>query len=264
LHDDAKVRLATVKWLRKIPADPAPVVRALVPLLADVNPEVREEAAATLEKVDRGWLQSRSAREAVKDLRGILARGNVLQQVEAAKVLGKIGPDAVVAVEALVVLLTDSDRDVQPEAETALARIGAAAVDALVKRLGDTRDGMRQAAARTLGKIGPDARPATAKLVFRLCDAEAEVRTAVEKALDRIDRNWKGSRGAKAAVAALADRLYQQRESNREIRRAAAVALGKLGPTAIDAVPDLIACDRDISRSVQQAAKEALEKIVKD
>ena len=63
---------------------------------------------------------------------------------------------------------------------------GKPGVPALIDALGDADRAVRAMAAWHLGRIGPDAREATAALTDRLTDTEADVRSAAAEALKKI------------------------------------------------------------------------------
>ena len=93
-----------------------------------------------------------------------------------------------------------------------------AAVPALTALLAKKNASLRQAAARALGQIGPQANSAVPALVELLKDKEVLLRWAAAKALGQIGPK------AKTAAAALAELL---KDANREVRLAAASALGR-------------------------------------
>jgi hypothetical protein len=64
---------------------------------------------------------------------------------------------------------------------------GPVAIPFLVELLGDPYDMIRLRAARSLGQLGPDARPATPHLVRALGDSSEYVKTAARDALSKID-----------------------------------------------------------------------------
>ena len=148
----------------------------------------------------------------------------------------------------------------------------------------DGVSGVRWAAARALGQIGPDAKAAVPALLETLKD-EHEVRVWANYALFRIVSHPEaipnliealkdqygvvrevpvialGNIGpdARAAVPALIEALNVEQEW---IRRRAAWALGKIGPGARAAVPALIEALRDENRRVGVSAHYALFRIV--
>jgi HEAT repeat protein len=109
----------------------------------------------------------------------------------------------------------------------------------------------RSSAAEAVEFLGPQGRPAIPDLIDVLQDKAQSVTTR-EKAARSL-----GRLGAKEAVRTLTDTL---RDPDKGLRRAAAEALGVLGPDAVTAVPKL----RDLIKSdpaSADAAEAALEKI---
>ncbi len=105
----------------------------------------------------------------------------------AARTIGKIGPDAISAVPDLIDELDDPEDTLREHAAEAIGDIGAVAaelgVPALRKVLTDRYVKVRRDAVRSLGYIGGDARPAAEDMLPLLKDPEAIVREAAEKAL---------------------------------------------------------------------------------
>jgi HEAT repeat protein len=114
----------------------------------------------------------------------------------AARTLGKIGPKAEQAVPALVAgLKKDSDPLVREHCAESLGEIGAAAgvaVPDLIAALKDPAPRVRRDSARALGQIGPPARPAVPMLKDLLKDKDALVRKAAERSLQQLAGSEKG------------------------------------------------------------------------
>ncbi len=123
-----------------------PAMSALVELLKDNDPEVRQ-----------------TIREA----------------------LGRMGPLAAEAVSALAEDLRDKDWHIRSATALTLGQIGPGAkpaVGQLTAALADMEGDVRVSAIEALGRIGPDAQAATAGLVERLRDERAPVRSAAARA----------------------------------------------------------------------------------
>ena len=78
------------------------------------------------------------------------------------------------------------DWDISEIVADSLGRIGSAAVPKVVELLGDADPKVRVQAAKTLAKIGPDARAAVEDLTELLKDENEEVRKAAARALGQI------------------------------------------------------------------------------
>ena len=148
----------------------------------------------------------------------------------------------VLVVQILGLLLSIFKKMTTPKVETLKARKD---IKGLIKALRYRKDeGVRQAAAEVLGKIG-DPR-AVEPLIAALKDAEWIVREAAAKALGKIG----DTRAVEPLIAALKDQ-------NSWARAAAAESLGKIGdPRAVEL---LIATLKDKDSGVRKAAAKALD-----
>lgn len=108
-----------------------------------------------------------------------------------------------------------------------------ATVPVLIEAMEDTDGIVRTRAAKSLGRVGHDARTAIHSLIEGLGDENGWVRKESGVALESM---------REAAVPALIQAL---RHPNPDARGMAAVTLGNLGPAAEDAVPALVAVIQD-------------------
>src|SRR5579859_5871605 len=147
LHDHSdRVRIQVSLALFKIGPEAAEAVDALAEALTDSHPQVRVNAALAL-------IDAMTQVENSKKVRPI----NISVRCQAARALGKIGPEARDAVPVLADALLDQDPHV------------------------------RQNAAFALGQIGHDARAAKTKLAVCLSDEDEAVRQEVVDSLALID-----------------------------------------------------------------------------
>jgi HEAT repeat protein len=255
---DDNGRKAAADLLGQIGPAAAPAVPLLIVCQADGSAPVRAAAANTLEKIDKLWIESAAARKAVPELVKLLARGSAPSRAAAADVLAKMGRDAASAVPDLVRLLADSDAWVRQSALRALGKVGPRAVPELAKVVAGGDESSRKAAAELLGQIGPGASAGLGELVQRLADDSPAVREASAEALAKIDPRWARSAEAREAVPGLIGML---RSTDRTTRQIGAEALGRIGPAAADAIPELTRRRFDVARSVAQAATLALRQI---
>jgi len=125
---------------------------------------------------------------------------------------------------------------VADEAADALVKIGRPAVALLAKALHNDNKDIREGAAEVLGDLGADAEPAIPDLAEALCskptadgmrDYDTFVAPSAALALAKIGRS---------AVPALAKALQ---DGNEHVRSYAVDALGRMGPAAAAAAPDL-------------------------
>ena len=103
----------------------------------------------------------------------------------AARSLGQIGRLAFPALKDKKAL-DDPDAGVRAMVVEAIEWMGPTAVKPLIKALEDESPAVRRSAARALGRLGSDARPAEAALVAAVNDPREEVRDEAAKALRRI------------------------------------------------------------------------------
>jgi HEAT repeat protein len=180
------------------------------------------------------------AAQALRDF-GPAAKAAVPALVEAAKdeqvgyahsALESIGPSGNWALPQLIEKLSDEDPGDRGIAAFAIGCIGPKAKEAvpnLIESLEDDHHGVRAETARALGKIGPTAKAAVPALVETTKDEQAWVRIWASDAIWRIDRDPR-------AMPVLIDGLKSHYASSTR----AAGALGRIGPSAKEAVPALI------------------------
>jgi HEAT repeat protein len=178
--------------------------------LEDKDAIVRVRAAAALWKIEKHP-------KAVPALLEILRKGEAPAPYYAAMVLGQLGADPETVAPALVEAFHHTDADVRRAATRSLGQIGRAAGPALGKALkdpdeevwrsaveamgwmgaeavgplvkvleGDGPAAARRAAARALGRLGPEAKSAASTLTKAAADPNEEVRNAAAKALLRV------------------------------------------------------------------------------
>ena len=187
--------------------DPA-IVAKLRRVLANPGHRHRGSAASALGKL--------KATEALPELQQALSVGGKYTRILSAKALGRMGPAAAPAVEALTAALEQPDLDLRRAAIVALGRIGAAAVSAaavISQQLnsGDTR--LKNAARDALTKIGgPRAVGALKADAGRFANADlAEIRRLA--ATHGIKGMWKFlSRLPERRARPLATRLLSEQQ----------------------------------------------------
>jgi HEAT repeat protein len=214
--DDAELRWTSAEILTRLGPDAAAAGPVLIAGLNDNDPHVQAVCAAALPKVGV------AAEAAVGALVKLLPtpRG-----VVAARALAEYRGAAAPALPALTTLLQDSSRD----AET------------------------RSNAARTIGRIGPDAASSLPALIQALDDPEWMLREVAAVAIGDLGRAA-GSEGAAALIPLLTD-------EHALVRRAAAGSLGYLSEFADEAVPVIKSLLNDPDEDVRNAARDALRAI---
>jgi HEAT repeat protein len=180
--------------------------------------------------------------------------------------LGAIGKDAEEAVPALAAIMENDDNELlRIEASLALTKMGPAArgaIPSLGRALKDNHQLVRLNAARALMNLGPEARPAIPALIEAMKDEENQkwvspfgfsVQEVAAVALGRA------STGTDEGVLTLIEALDGARTPG--MRRAAARALGDVGPGARPAVPHLRALLADDSPDLRFDVETALRKL---
>lgn len=107
----------------------------------------------------------------------------------AARTIGKVGPDALSALPALIEMTRDPEPNVREHSAEAIGDIGptaTAGIPALVAAMKDDFVKARRDAVRSLGWIGPAAKEAGPEMVKLLDDPEQIVRDAARKALETV------------------------------------------------------------------------------
>jgi HEAT repeat protein len=220
-----------------------PAVESLVRLLDDDDEQVREAGMTALEKIGT------NAAEAVPDLtlilegKGKTASGPWLLQ--AARVLGKVGPSARTAVPALTACLKDRHIELARQACLVLGGLGkdaAPAVPALIDIL-KNREPARDAAANALGMIGPAAKQAVPTLVATLqSTTRPDLREACKVALANMGAD------ARPAVPALLAAFGK------------AAPIAEIGPAAVPELIQLLASPESADQPVVRSFLEVFRK----
>jgi HEAT repeat protein len=240
--------------------DPA-LVNLLLETLRDKDKDVRNAAALSLGDLARSAKSTRpqivmALAEAFKDRDVSTSAGQAME---------RFGKDAV---PGLLDALRTADERGRVDAARILGQIGPEAKEAVAElaEVLKAKDGrLRGTAAEALGRIGPDAERAVPDLIglfgdrFDLhvdpmwaglhpADRAKTVHDQAVQAIGRIGRE---------AVPALIEGLRHEKE---QVRRGAAEALGRMGPDARSAVAALLRLSRDENEQVRTSALEALRK----
>jgi HEAT repeat protein len=165
-------------------------VPGLVGRMTTTDEGVRGSAVKAL-----GLIRS-AADDHVKALVARLGNGEAVVRQAAAAVLGTTGAGATAAIPALVTALADSDDSIHQTIQQALTQIDPnwqhnpltrQGIPTLIGKLGNSEWRVRQVAAISLGKCGPAARYALAKLTqLTTIDSDSDVRNAATAALRAI------------------------------------------------------------------------------
>ena len=188
---------------------------------------------------------------------------------------------------------TSSQRSAASACEAALRGIGPASVPPLLRLIKSTEPKARVQAVRTIGALGPDAKPAVPHLIGLL--SHPDIRAEAASALGRIGMPARAAvpmlisavknrdpalriRAAEALGRIGEHALHQMRPStsrtvvsalaaalkdpDRRVRAAAATACARIGPQASAASPELVTSLSDSQSSVRLASLRALGRFV--
>ena len=175
----------------------------------------------------------------------------------AATALGLIGDPRAVEPLIRIAASQDADQDVRNDAVKALVTLGSGAVKPLVDSLRSRSPDIRQVATETLGQVGS---PAVEVLVAALGEQDADVRAAATEALGKLgwqpDKTvtgaiyWAGRREwgkcVEIGAPAVKPLIAALRDSNGEVRQAAAATLVQIGAPAVG--PLIAVLDDDYMR----------------
>jgi HEAT repeat protein len=231
------IRHASVNGLLTLPSAQKPVVDALIALLQDPNPTLRERAAYVL-----GRLGDYAA-PAVPAMIDAASQPNAPAAFQDALV--QIG------IPAVPPLLATAEK-VDPAAITpeywvvkVLQSMGGIAVGPVSRSLTHTNTSVRLLAVRVLGELGRDAEDAVPALIQRLDDPDLRVRASTLSALI----------AANAPMKNIEPRLHTAIKDPSPVVRAAALeAIGKLGDDGRSLQPAVVSALRDRDENIQRAA----------
>jgi len=205
---------------------------------------------------------------AAEDLDGLAAEGTVafaeclrhespeVRRCAAFYLIDRFDPSDAAMVQAFTAALSDEDGPVRRMALSVAKRLPRDAQVAAAPQLATTLENQsetaanRTAVARLIATLEADARPVLPKLLSAMQDdPDKSVRSACLMAVSRVAE-------PQDAVTAFRQTLTSDREPG--LRGLAAVRLGRLGPTSVDAAPDLADALEDQDENVARKAADAL------
>jgi HEAT repeat protein len=196
-----------------------------------------------------------SGTRGVADLIKMLTGPDITQRVKAAERLGEYGADAKLAFGSLFDALKDKNALVSHAAADALEKVPPhkGDLDMLREAVKSKTEKMavRVQAAKSLGRLGSDARRAVPDLTALVQESDEGLCAAALGALASI--------GPEAKDAPALGKGLQSPSA--EIRRLSMEALARLGPKASGAVPSLKAALKDGDKAIKVQAAKTLEAI---
>jgi HEAT repeat protein len=211
------------------------------------------ETGKTVPAAEAAGMLGKTAGPALPALISMAGASDPKARAAALEAVCRISADAEDAKNVLVKGLNDTAMCVRHRTATALGEAGkhaASFADVLGKALSDKAPEVIGAAAKALGKIGPDG---TAPLIRGLTESDDPwTRTVCARALGRI------TPVAGNAVTPLVKAL---KDKSRDVRREAVLALGRMGAAAKSAAGTLREAADDSDYIVAYAAQEALKRV---
>ena len=263
---DPTVCSAAVEVLGRM-GDPE-TIGPIVGALHHADAHVRATVAETLGRMD--------ATAAIEPLRAGLRDSNWEVRRATVGALGRLRDKA--SVSALTVNLDDPDQDVRETAALALGNIGdRQAIGPLVKALKDGQSSVRRIAAATLSRIDEnwgacaEAQQAITELKSSLDDKDPEMRHLVGRLLTSLGQELPNANKSLAGEELTVSSIEKRRklaaslfrailcDEDRDLRRAAAESLGRMGDKHAHAA--LTRAQGDVDESVRSAAEGALHAI---
>jgi HEAT repeat protein len=250
--EDGGLRRSAACKIAEFGAAAGAAIPALLVAMKGEDKSLRATAAYAL------WCVDNQQPEAIKTLLAALAdKDDDRARWQAAYWLRAIGPATKEVIPALCAALGDSDTRLRAHVAETLGILHAkaeVAVPALAATLKDPDWFVRSYAAHALAQFGKEAAKAIPALGEALKDKDGHVKVAAAKAI------WKIEGKVDRAVPVLIETLKDFDESHYAAGSAAEM-LGKIGPSAKAAVPDLTAMLQSGWRDTRIAAAFALCKI---
>lgn len=195
------------------------LVRQAVEMLKSKDVQERRMGAFTLARAGAG------SADALTELSKALSDTDDIVRFHSVQAMGKLGPKAKPALQALLQMLTEGRSEFSRPCAVALARIGKDSVDPLSRALTAENPRCRSMAAISLAMIGADSASAGPALAKALSDDSFRVRRSAAEALCYIQPR------PDDVIPSLLRTL--ETDSDADVCLFTALALGKLGPPAL-------------------------------
>ena len=260
---DKSLRLEMVFALAELRGPIDARVAALTRTLRDLDPDIRLAVLQAL------WTIGSEATDAVPAIINTLKYENAEVRASAARTLARIGMDIGDDVSVLANLIADENESVRANAATALGNQlsnARAAIPALLLALNDLDIAIQKNTITSLSKIAP-ATPEFYEYLLELLENGSLSRNANKDRgfpslriviLEALGRIGPG------AVTALPNLVGALSDPDSNIRHRAAQALGNIGPAASAAADQLVEVLDDDATWVAAQSLEALQKILPD
>ena len=243
LNDESPdVRQAAALTLGLIGQSASPAVPYLIPMLNDESDSVRATVASALGNIGHHAAEPALILALTKNHEGT--------SPAAARALGKIDPPAQDAVPILINMLSTANDPLRVSIIDGLSGIRTPeAIQTVIASLNDSSRRVRKTAIYQLARIGTPVKEIVPALFNTLADKDPDVRLLGAIALGRI---------GEPAIPTLIEGLSDEMDT---VRKESAVALQHIRPAAIEAIPPLVQALRDENRQVRLATAYALKAI---
>lgn len=246
--DDSRwsLRAYSARQIGRLGSKARGALPALLDRLSDSDTDVRREVGVAIGLVG---VDTRHIPALVKRLRS----SSWLHRHKALELLIQIGPKARSTLPKVLPLIRDSDNDVRLTARRCLARFGVRGQDKALycSKLSSSSWVIRLYCVEALGRLGAEARDCFAKVFPLLKDSDRDVRRAASSTLEQIGVD----------MSCYPVLLKKLRDRSWVIRVRALNYLGRLGPRAERALPEVAKRLGDSDRDVRAAAQAALKRI---
>ena len=217
--------------------------------LGDESPSARWHAVVTLGEIANKMEDTAPMQATVEPLAGLLTSPDSSMRSATIDALAKVGRPAA---DTLIDLLGDTDSSVRSAATKALGQMGEEVTELLIAALSNPKSSVRKNAAAALERISPDKAHEyqVTQYISDLKDPDAMIRATATRRLGLMGN----LRAVESLITALDDSDYR-------VRMHAAEALGVLGDKRAISALDLAKKDKDNVKAVEDAAKDAAERL---
>jgi HEAT repeat protein len=255
--DDAKVREVAAQAIGNMGPDALPT---LAGMLSHHDKYVRRNAVWAMGKL--GPL----ARPVLTDLCDGLKNSDPRTASGAAQALGNIGADAAEAVPALAEAMRGTNIVLCRLAAKALSQIGSPALSTLISHLQHSDPFVRGESAMAIGWMGPLARSAVPFLSQLVRGSRSPVSTReVDESFTPLPAKGPGANvpwaGDSETITPTQTPAMESASTEDSCRAYAAQALGRIGPAAAPALPELREAARTAPDPVRAMARQAIRLI---
>ncbi|MGE0082986.1 MAG: HEAT repeat domain-containing protein [Desulfococcaceae bacterium] len=228
----------------------------LVKLVSDSSSQIRNAASDALEKIDPQWTAGLHARKIIPDLIRMLKNSDRDIQMSAARMMGKMGENAEMAVPELINLIESDDGGMRRIGTDTLVQIGASAIPRLIRRL--------ENASEDLSRIILDIAEQISPLWKKEENAKNEIRRYIRMMTEEDGNARRSAVRILGLIGPESEEIISQliqAISDNNMRRSAIALLEKMGTEARPAMPRLLDTLAENDSTVTEPVMNALDSI---